>query len=241
MLLKEASYVFRNGLPTDVRPLSEHHIFTTLRISSGAPELWKWHESRLIRDARILGVVWDVSRITEIRRVARELFDGVIRISCTETDWWIHGWIRDVDEKTPLSSVWIDWEHRAPLPVSSKHGYRSSAVQRAKDLNVDVLLWRDAKGYVLEASFGNLFSIVDGCLYTPPARGQILDGIGRRSVIAAAQKIGMLVREEDILYTHGGWWMTSALRGIQNLDISTEHVGVEELRRAVHDFRKKTL
>ena len=236
MSLEQSCIVICDGTEVALQPLPQHHIFTTLRVSSHKAVLWSWHEERLIRDARLVGSVWERSRKKYIAKVASELQDGAIRITCTSKEWWIHAWKAQIEEEKPLRTRWVDWSHQAPLPASSKHGYRQAAQRCTRELNVDVLLWKDRRGYALEASFGNLFFIGHGCIYTPSADGHILNGVGRRSLIWAAQQMGLCVREESILHTQKGWWMTSALRGIQSLDISTDEPVIYELRKLVHKF-----
>ena len=102
-----------------------------------------------------------------------------------------------------------------------------------KEYNVDVLLWKNKAGEVLETSFGNLFAISDGSICTPPAQGAILNGIGRRTLIRAANNLGVEVFEVPLLVTKGGWWMTSALRGLQRLDISLDAKIIPILRREI--------
>ena len=229
IILKDGSFSHEESRP-------EHHIFTTVRIEREKAVLWEQHEKRLLHDARQIGTVWDIRRKEIIDRVAQNLKKGALRVTCTVDSWWIHAWKTSIDESAPLKTCWVEWNHRALLPAFVKHGYRSIANELAKERGVDVLLWKNSKGEALEASFGNIFSIVDGCLYTPPARGNILDGIGRRSLIHVATALGIPVYENPILATQGCWWMTSSLRTLQKLDISKEEECIVPLRRAMNQY-----
>lgn len=241
MLPNPKPLILKNGVRTQDVILSEHHIFTTVRILMGKVVLWDWHEKRLVHDTQHLGTEWIKRRIDIIESVAAQLHNGAIRVTCTPDSWWVHAWETVIDESKPLRTSWIEWEHRAVLPACTKHGYRSTARQKAKSCKVDVLLWKNKHGEALEASFGNLFSIVGGCIYTPPAKGSILNGIGRRTLIHVATSMGIRVHETPVPVEAGGWWMTSALRGIQQLDISTNDAIVPILRKEISAFIHSTL
>ncbi|MAA78609.1 MAG: hypothetical protein CL916_05070 [Deltaproteobacteria bacterium] len=235
--MQSKSYlVLKNGVPSQEESIPEHHVFTTIRVYMGKVLLWDWHEERLIHDTKVLGTSWVHSRIEIIKDVAQKLQMGALRITCTVDAWWIHAWETSINESKPLHTCWVEWEHLAPISACVKHGYRSFSRQLTKEKKVDVLLWKNTKEEVLEASFGNLFSIVDGCIYTPPAQGDILDGIGRRTVLHVAKKIGMDIKETPVFVRQGGWWMTSALRGLQRLDISTDDDCIVILREEIERF-----
>ena len=235
--MQSKSYlILKDGVPSQDENISEHHVFTTIRIEMGAILLWDWHENRLIHDTQKMGGSWVRKRIEIIKNVAAKLQIGALRITCTLDSWWIHAWKTSIDECKPLRSCWIEWEHRFALPACTKHGYRSLSKGLTKEKDVDVLLWKNTRGEALEASYGNLFSIVDGCIYTPPAQGNILDGVGRRTLLHVARKVGLYVQEAPVLVENGGWWMTSALRGVQRLDISSEDACIPILREEIGRF-----
>lgn len=230
--------IIRNGIPSSDISIEEHSIFTTILIEGGQPVFWSWHEERLIRDAQLLGTVWKSERISFIEREASGIEEGALRITCTSTDWWIHTWKTYIDEDKPLKSRWVTWKHESPLPAHSKHGYRKNTKRLCKKYGVDVLLWRDEKGDALEASFGNLVSISSDCLYTHPASGDILDGVGRRWILSVAREFGLDVREKCVPWNEGSWWMTSSLRRVQRLDITPDEISTEE-KMLIEAFRNR--
>ncbi|UUC44941.1 branched-chain amino acid transaminase [Flavobacterium cerinum] len=69
------------------------------------------------------------------------------------------------------------------------------ACQEAKDKGYDEALLLDANGHVAESSGANVFFEKDGVLFTP-ARGNILPGITRATVIEICKKLGIQVVEK---------------------------------------------
>jgi len=64
----------------------------------------------------------------------------------------------------------------------------------------DQVLWTDGyeHKYVQEIGTMNFFCIIDGVAYTPPADGQILEGVTRASVITLLKDEGYTVKEQPI-------------------------------------------
>lgn len=77
----------------------------------------------------------------------------------------------------------------------------------------------DGDGAVLEASRANVFLVLSGALFTPPADGRILAGIARRRTIEAARDKGIAVREEGValerLAQADEVFLTGSVRGIE--------------------------
>lgn len=69
------------------------------------------------------------------------------------------------------------------------------ACQEAKDAGYDEALVLDANGYVAESSGANVFFEKDGKLYTP-AKGSILPGITRATVIDICRELDIPVEEK---------------------------------------------
>lgn len=69
------------------------------------------------------------------------------------------------------------------------------ACQEAKDAGYDEALVLDANGYVAESSGANVFFEKDGTLYTP-AKGSILPGITRATVIDICNQLDIPVEEK---------------------------------------------
>lgn len=74
--------------------------------------------------------------------------------------------------------------------VSSVMGKRDAARRRAAEG-----LFVTARGHVTEGATSNVFAVFGRTLVTPPADGQILDGVTRLTVLALARRAGLVVRE----------------------------------------------
>jgi len=77
--------------------------------------------------------------------------------------------------------------------VSSVMGKRDAARRRAVEG-----LFVNARGHVTEGATSNVFAVFGGTLVTPPADGQILDGVTRLTVLALARRAGLVVREAPL-------------------------------------------
>jgi branched-chain amino acid aminotransferase len=69
------------------------------------------------------------------------------------------------------------------------------ACQEAKDAGYDEALVLDVNGYVAESSGANVFYEKEGILYTP-AKGNILPGITRATIIELCSKLNITVKEK---------------------------------------------
>lgn len=61
----------------------------------------------------------------------------------------------------------------------------------------EVLLMNN-QGYVVEGTGDNVFVVRNGELWTPPTNAGILNGITRQTVLALADELGMVCREENL-------------------------------------------
>jgi para-aminobenzoate synthetase / 4-amino-4-deoxychorismate lyase len=100
------------------------------------------------------------------------------------------------------------WADRAVLERAEAMGPRGA---------VPLLVGED--GEVLEASRGNLFTVRDGRLLTPPLDGQILPGVARARVIEIAGELGIEVSEEPIRMSEmrdfEEVFLTGSVRGVE--------------------------
>jgi para-aminobenzoate synthetase / 4-amino-4-deoxychorismate lyase len=112
----------------------------------------------------------------------------------------------------------------APVVVEGGIGAHKWADRRRlaaaeADLAPRLPLLLDRDGAVLEASRGNVFTVRDGVVSTPPADGRILPGIARDRVLRIAAAAGLEVREEPIVFDRladaGEVFVTGAVRGIE--------------------------
>jgi len=77
--------------------------------------------------------------------------------------------------------------------VSSVMGKRDAGRRRAAEG-----LFVNARGHVTEGATSNVFAVLGRTLVTPPADGQILDGVTRLTVLALARRAGLVVREAPL-------------------------------------------
>jgi branched-chain amino acid aminotransferase len=100
------------------------------------------------------------------------------------------------------------WRRPSPdvLPVSAKAtaNYLSSQLvtmeAHANGFHEGIAL--DKNGNIGEGSAENVFLVIDGELWTPPASSSILAGITRDAILALAAEIGLTVRERTIPRGH---------------------------------------
>jgi branched-subunit amino acid aminotransferase/4-amino-4-deoxychorismate lyase len=95
------------------------------------------------------------------------------------------------------------------------------AQRRAKAAGVhEGLLYHD--GHLTEGSNSNLFAVIDGTLFTPPAQ-QVLSGVARDMVFHVAERSGIPLREADLALTDLPRWqecfITSTSRHIMPVTV----------------------
>jgi branched-chain amino acid aminotransferase len=108
-----------------------------------------------------------------------------------------------LDNTTPISACISKWRkiHPATVPVGAKacsnylNGYLARKDAATRGFNLGILLSTD--GLLAEGSIESIFIVKDGVLKTPPL-GQILSSITRLSILEAAPRAGITVREESI-------------------------------------------
>lgn len=92
------------------------------------------------------------------------------------------------------------------------------AHQQALAAGCDDALLVNAAGRVFEASRANIFIVREGALVTPPLSCGCLNGIGRRTVMAIARRLGIKVREQNLtpaMVRRGGKiFLTNSLMGM---------------------------
>lgn len=94
-----------------------------------------------------------------------------------------------------------------PLPRALAHLKSTShlsaivAQRHARDHGADDAILVTDDGQVLEGAGGNVLSIIDGRLRTPPPDGRLLAGITRGVVLDAAARLGLTVEETPVALT----------------------------------------
>lgn len=109
-----------------------------------------------------------------------------------------------MDNPSPISACLSKWRkiHPETVPVAAKscsnylNGYlvRKDANNRGFDVGLAV----GTDGFLAEGSIESVFLVKDGVLKTPPL-GRILSSVTRKSILQAAQTIGIPTSEDSIL------------------------------------------
>jgi branched-chain amino acid aminotransferase len=133
------------------------------------------------------------------------------------------------------------WRRAAPstFPTMAKAGgnYLNSQLSkmeaRADEYAEGIML--DSSGFVSEGSGENLIAVRDGCLYTAPLSGGILQGITRNSVMTIAGDFGIEVHEKvlpreflyvaDELFFCGTAAEITPIRSVDRIDIGDGRPG----------------
>lgn len=108
-----------------------------------------------------------------------------------------------LDRTDPIDACFSKWRKPRPDMVPSEAkacaNYLNGMLARKdamdRGYNLGILLTAD--GYVAEGSIESVFMVEDGVIRTP-ARGNILGSITRQSILEAAPKCGLSLREEQI-------------------------------------------
>lgn len=101
-----------------------------------------------------------------------------------------------------ISDHYVRAAHGGTGEVKTGGNYAASlfAARQAATQGYDQVLWLDAKEkkFVEEVGSMNVCFIYDGILVTSALNGTILDGITRRSILALAREMGLVVQERAL-------------------------------------------
>ena len=84
--------------------------------------------------------------------------------------------------------------------VSGNYGASLKALEKAKAMGCEQVLWLDAieHSYIEEIGTSNAFFVINDEVITPPLTGTILPGVTRDSVIALLKKWGVRITEDRL-------------------------------------------
>ncbi len=197
-------------------------LFETLRAYDGVPFRWDEHIERMTESARSLGMKWGEHAPDKASAKGllekNGLKDAYLRITMTRG---LHsgdaGLVSDgaptilmvADECRPPSEA--DYENGveavmmknpwlSPLAAHKTLSYLPylAAKQASRDAGARETILCNHFGQLTEGASSNVFVVLSGTIFTPPAEGQILDGIARRVAMKAAGEAGFQVAEDYV-------------------------------------------
>ncbi|CAN5909536.1 branched-chain-amino-acid transaminase [soil metagenome] len=234
------SLVYLNGsyVPTAdaVVPVSDRGlaygdgVFTTIRVTAGAPLFLGWHLERLLRDAAALYIaappVEDLSDASFGLLSRLGLDEGVIKMTVTRGigergpstkssgDPTVIVTASGLPEpRAPLKTITVP-EPRGPLAAHKTLNYLPNvlALHQAEAAGCDEAIFsRD--GLLVEATVSNLIGIVDGAPRTPPLEGTVLGGIARRALLEA----GVVMEGNIPIDLEGPLFCINNVRGVEEV------------------------
>ncbi len=159
-------------------------IFTTIRISDGAPWFLDEHAARLGVDSRRLRSL--LPSFDARVRVFDDLFLQVESLRLPGEPWTIEPTDGDVSVRGPLQKT-TDRTHydraRAQAQQPTEADVSRASAERAK---ADDALLIGPDGRIRETTIANVFFVLaDGTLVTPPASDGLLPGIARGWILQA--------------------------------------------------------
>ena len=185
-------------------------IYEVIKIAQGVALFFEDHMARMRQSARLLGL--DLNQPD--KRVLEQIAQLVRENRCPEANAKLV-WTR-VDGRPVFLTYFIDREQ--PGPEVARRGIHTLLFEGRRDTpNIKTIsgsfrervkaararegafeaLLLDAQGYITEGSRSNLFFILNGRLYTPPAEA-VLMGVTRKQVIAICAEMGLSVREKRL-------------------------------------------
>lgn len=203
-------------------------VFTTIRVSRGAPRFLAWHLERLGRDAAALHMEGpSAGELVEVCRglVSRlEMDEGVIKVTVTRGAGGRGPSVGNSGEPTVIVTASAPPEPRPPLRAITVPDTRGPlAAHKTLNYLPNVLALREAEsagcdealfsrdGVLVEATVSNVVGLQGGQLLTPPLDGVVLAGVARRALLEAGA-----VREGTLpIELAGPLYCVNNVRGVE--------------------------
>jgi branched-chain amino acid aminotransferase len=207
-----------DGLPSDTIPVTDSAVlrgdgcFEAIRCYDGRPYALDWHLDRLDRSAGMLGIdLPDREDLVDWCLEVARGGDGVIRVTVSRGDavpGYEHGprcvvmhhglparrpTVRLLPVVAPWHPAGRDWELAGAKTLS--YAPNLAAGRTAQTTGFDDAMLYSEHGVILEGPTFTVAWVVDGVVETPSLGLHILDSITRRTVLAAADVIGVEARE----------------------------------------------
>jgi 4-amino-4-deoxychorismate lyase len=197
-------------------------VFRTLLLKKGRPSNWQRHFGKLAQDCAALNLDCPAETVLagEVTQLARQSPDAVVKIIITRgsgvrgyalpqspspTRVVISAELPNYPQEYSLSGVKVHVCSTQlsfqPRLAGIKHLNRlENVLARAEwnDPTVAEGILLDVEGSVVGGTMTNLFVVESGGLVTPALTRCGVAGVTREKIVAAAQKSGMICREENI-------------------------------------------
>ncbi|MBK8806586.1 MAG: aminotransferase class IV [Bacteroidales bacterium] len=245
--------VIESKLSTNI-DLSQTSVYEVIRIIDSVPLYLEDHLERLFTSISLLGLStsWQICEITD--KISNLLYANNI----------INGNIKLIISFYPDQELFLVYQikHAYPTPELYSNGISTSVLfaerknpnakqfQSVRELAQKTIIQRSVYEVVLvnekknitEGSKSNLFFILDNNLITAKAE-EVLKGITRKYVIAAAQNIGMKIYERSISLSELNSFEAAFISGtspkilpIQNIDQYNYQIENLKLRLLMNEF-----
>ena len=128
--------------------------------------------------------------------------DSPVDVSIAAWQWGAY--LGDDGKLNGVRAKVSSWRRISPesmIPQSKATGqYLNSVLAKVESHNAgyEEAILLDDRGHVCEGSGENVFIVLEGVVYTPPAGAAILDGINRKSIIQIMRDMGIDVVEREI-------------------------------------------
>jgi branched-chain amino acid aminotransferase/4-amino-4-deoxychorismate lyase len=228
-------------IPLDDRGFTlGHGLFETVLWTDGAPDHWDAHVERLERGCRVLRLP------TPDRAAFRAAADAALEAAgrpqraAVRLNWSAGSGDRGLDPPTApqprltasaaalgpppgparLATAHVRRNERSPASRLKSLSYLDNVIARAeaREAGADEALMLNTAGDVACAAAANVFWVRHDEVFTPDLACGVLDGVMRREVIAACQRLGMPVQE---VFTNAGriagapMFITNSLIGVR--------------------------
>jgi branched-chain amino acid aminotransferase len=201
-------------------------VFESLRTYQGKPFQLEAHLKRLLRGAKSLRIRSPL-KVAQLKNAvlktlaANKFKESYIKIIITRGEAKGHGLDPGNSVGKPTVIVWVEEQKPYPKKLFSQ-GWKAiiSGILRpsvpsskikslnylnnilakieAKKAGADEAFMLDEKGYVVEGTISNIFTVRHGSIYTPPGDAPILPGLTRKLVIKLAKQSAFKIEEKNL-------------------------------------------
>ena len=257
--------------PFDLGFLYGYGLFETIRAYSGHIFRLERHLERLSQSAKLLGMPLNASLLKKACRdtlKANKLKEARIRLTVSIGE----GDATPDPPKHPIPTVLvtafryvplaneaylkgykavvstIDQDSQSPLSRLKSANYLNHILARreARAAGADEAILLNEKGFLCEASIGNIFLVSKDELITPDVESGCLPGITRQAVIELAQGLGMKiaqreVRLEELLHADEAFLTNSIIELMPLAEVNNQPIARGKVTRRLMQVYKEAI